>query len=587
MAQNQSNKKNRVGDSIITLLSGIGLIVCVAILFPQVRQMVLDYVIDAMNMKTYRYHVWLKLLLSYAVCGICFILFFDYCTLSNSGRLLVRKIKQEIKDCWSEVDFRSFLKPSLILMGVYFLGILTIIRANVLYRDDIWRAADGFRGWFFGFSRHISEVLSIFVNADTVLTDISPLPQLLAILVLSFSSVLLVYIIGNKKITVLRLLASIPLGISPYFLECLSYKFDAPYMALSILASIVPFLFVARKKVFLLISVLSLLVMCMTYQASSGIYMMIAVILCFQYWNSGEKPIKEVISFLGIAAFAFCFTMLFFRFFLMRPLNIQSAEYDISTEMLSLSHIVSGTLRNIKEYAMTINHDFGMIWKIGIAIVLLFFIIKSVCKSAQRKILSFFILIPVIVISFILSFGAYILLALPLFAPRALLGFGVFLAIICISIVSDYNKIASIVVLALNWCFLVFAFSYGNALADQARYTEFRITILLHDLSGLYPNSNTEDRPMLLCNSIDFTPVVKNIAKHYPVIERLVTKRLDLDLANYYYMVRYFNFDRGTLAAMHNETLSDYNSLNLPIVFDSYYHTIKSDGERVLIIFKH
>ena len=406
MAQNQSNRKNKIGNSIIILLSGIGLIVCITALFPQVRRMILDYAIEhVMHRETYTYHLWLKVMLSYAVCCICFILFFDYCTLTNSGRSFVKKTKQKIKDCLSEIDFRSFLKPAFIMSGVYLLGILTIIRANVLYRDDIWRAADGSRGWLFGgFSRYISEFLSIFIHADVVLTEISPLLQLLAILILSLSSVLLVYIIGNKKITVVGLLASIPLGLSPYFLECLSYKFDASYMALSILASIVPFLFITRKVFFLLISIISLLIMCSTYQAASGIYMMIAVVLCFQHWNSREKTNKEILYFLGTAVFAFCFTMLLFRFFFMKPLSIESAEYNISTEMLSISHIISGALDNIKEYVMTVNHDFGMIWKTGIVIVLLFFITKSVYRSAQRKILSFFVSIPVIALSFILSF---------------------------------------------------------------------------------------------------------------------------------------------------------------------------------------
>jgi len=588
MTQKQSNRKNKIMSGIIIILSIIGLILCIAALFPHVREMILDYVVKHVMYKeidreTSSYQTGIRLLLSYALGGICFILFLDYCTLTDSGRSLVREVKQEIKDCWSEIDFRSFLKPSLILLGVYFLGILTIIRANFLYRDDIWRAAEGARGWFLYFSRHITEILSIFVHADSVLTDISPLPQLLAILMLSVSSVLLVYIIGNKKITTVGLLASIPLGLSPYFLECLSYKFDSPYMALSILVSIVPFLFIARKKAFLFISVLSLLVMCMTYQASSGIYMMMVVVLCFQYWNSREKTNKEIISFLGIAAFAFCFAMLFFRFFLMRPYGLEESEYA-STLMFSASHILSGTLDNIKEYAMTINHDFGMIWKIGIAIVFLFFITKSIYRSAQVKILSFFISILVIVLSFILSFGVYFLLEAPLFEPRAMYGLGAFLAIMCISVISDYKKIASVAVLALNWCFLVFAFSYGNALADQARYAEFRITILMHDLGGLYPNAGKEGNFTLqLKNAIEFTPVVKNIAKHYPVIEKLVPKRLDSYYYDYCYFMKYFNY----ISHWPVDSYLDFDAWDLPVVLDSYYHTIKSDGEHILIILKH
>jgi len=328
----------------------------------------------------------------------------------------------------------------------------------------------------------------------------------------------------------------------------------------------------------------------MTYQAASGVYLVILILLCFRNWNNREKSYKELLSFLGIAVFAFCFAMLLFRFFLMKP----HVDGKISATMFPLPHIITGMLGNIKNYALVINHDFGMIWKTGIALVLFFFITKSTSQSAQKKLLSFFVSIPVIVISFIVSYGVYFLLTVPLFYPRALLGFGVFLAVLCIYVVSDYKKIAIVTVLALNWCLFVFAFSYGNALADQSRYAEFRISILLHDLSELYPNRNQDDMTFQFNNTIDYAPSIKNIAKHYPIIERLVPKRLSVNVDNWwdlYYFSEYFNYSKynnvvGTFFAKTGDNI-DFSALNLPVVLDSYYHTIQSDGNRILIILKH
>ena len=578
-----SNQKIKSGKIIIIILSAIGIIACIPLLFSQVRLMIMDFVIQIMHKENPVYSPeWLVSLLTYAIVGICFILFFDYCSLTNSGRRLVQNTKQELKDCLSEIDFRSLRNPVLIMLCVYFLGVLTIIRAHFLYQDDIWWSISGIRGWY-DWSRYIVVFLSYFVQPEIRMTYISPLPLLLAILILACSSVLLVYILGKGKITIVRLLASIPMGLSPFFLECLSYNFSSPYMALPIMVSIVPFLFITRKKAFIFVSVVSLLIMCMTYQAASGIYPMIAAILCFQYWNSREKNNKEIFSFLGMTAITFCFSMLFFRFFLMRPFGIEYA----STAAHSVTHLISGTLSNIINYTMTIYQDFSIIWIIGIAIVLFFFIIKSVYKSAQKRIFSFFISILVIILSFMLSFGVFSLLAAPIFSPRALMGFGVFLAILCVYVVSDYIKIASFAVLALNWCLFVFAFSYGNALADQARYAEFRVTILLHDLIILYPNENNEDRFIKFQNSIEYTPSVKNIEKHYPIIGRLVPKRLSHDLWDYTYFLNHFNFLQFAESSFLNRK-TVFNSWDeLPVVFDSYYHTIKSDGEHILIVLKH
>lgn len=588
MSRNQLMKGKKFENSIIILFSIIGLIVCIAILFPPVRQIIMDYFGKRILHRdlSITYQSWFKVLFSYAIAGICFILFFDYCTLVASGRSLVNEVKQGIKDCLSEINFRSFLKPGLFISMVYLLGILTIIRANFSYIDDIARSVGGYRGWHV-WSRYVSEFSSILVHGDTNLTDISPLPQLLAVLILSLSSVLLVYVINNKKITALKLLASIPLGLSPYFLECLSFKFDAPYMALSILASIVPFLFIASKKAFFFCSVLSLLIMCMTYQAASGIYLLMVIMLSFQEWSKQKKSNKEILSFMGIAAFAFGFTMLFFRFFLVKPADFYSATYYnyASTTTFPILQIIPGALNNIKNYALVINQDLGIIWKGGILLLFFFFIIQSMHHSAQKKFYSFFVSILVIGFSFVASYGIYSFLAIPFFRPRALFGFGIFLAILCISVVSDYKKIATAAVLALNWCLFVFAFSYGNALADQARYTDFRLNILLSDISSLYPNWNREEMTIQLKNSIDFAPSIKNISKHNPIIERLVPKRLEKETNwdNYYFDPAHFEKD-GDIS---NKYDTDTDSLDLPVVLDSYYHTIQSDGSRILITLKH
>ena len=584
MKQNQSIKKTMI-QTCIVILSVIGLITCVAVLFPQVRHKIVDLAGQILNKDIIERQGWLKALLGHALGGICFILFFDYCTFTGSGRALVQKVLLEIKDCLSEIHFRSYVKPVLLMSGVYLLGIFTIIRANFLYYDDVWRSIEGSRNWY-DWNRYVSEFTSIFIHGDTNLTDISPLPQLLAVLLIAISSVLLVYIIADKKITTTGLLASIPLGLSPYFLGCLSFKFDAPYMSVSVLASIIPFLFIERRKAFLFISIVSLFIMCMSYQAASGIYLLIVIFLGFRDWMSRKKTEKEILSFWGIATLAFCFTMLAFRFFLMKPTTV---DVPISSATHPLPHIISGLALNIKNYAMMINNDFGMIWKICIGIIVVFFITKSIFVTTRHKTLSFFVAIAVICVSFILSYGVYLLLEKPLFEPRALYGFGVLISILSIYVVSDYKKIAKVIVLALSWCFLVFAFSYGNALAEQERYGEFRRSILFHDLSTLFPD-RIEGIQIQLENSIAYAPSIKNISKHYPIIERLVPIRLG-DNWDIYYLTYYHHSYHTTIRHLPPANTpfknEDFRPLNLPVVLDSYYHTVKSDGNRVLVILKH
>jgi hypothetical protein len=190
---------------------------------------------------------------------------------------------------------------------------------------------------------------------------------------------------------------------------------------------------------------------------------------------------------------------------------------------------------------------------------------------------------------FILSYGVYFVLELPLFEPRALYGFGVLLAIIGIYVVSEFSNIAKIFALALSWSFFTFAFSYGNTLADQMRYANFRISILLQDLSALYPDKDDNKISIQLKNTIGYTPSVKNVAKHNPIIYKLVPQMMMENEPWFdFYDFEYFNYAPANsinleLNIKNGEKYVDFNTLNLPVVLKSYFHTIKSDGKRVLV----
>ena len=119
---NQSDQKIKMRNNIIKILSAIGLLACITVLFPQVRQIMFDYIAKNVIYKEAAVNpVWDGAFIKFAILGIFFILLFDYCTLIHSGKLMTQKIKNEITDCLAEIDFRSFRKPSLILFGLYLL----------------------------------------------------------------------------------------------------------------------------------------------------------------------------------------------------------------------------------------------------------------------------------------------------------------------------------------------------------------------------------------------------------------------------------------------------------------------------------
>jgi len=473
---------------------------------------------------------------------------------------------------------KDIAKKILFMFGVYTFAIISIIRADFLYHDDFERIFYGNRIWRNN-SRYIDDFLAIFLHADTLITDISPLPQLIAALLIAIASVLLVYIIYDGKVTKTACFLALPVGLNPYILQCFSFKFDAPYMGLSVLISIVPFLFTQNNIVFSLSSIISLLIMCMTYQASSGIYIILVIILCFKAWNERRKTGREIIRFVVISAASYCVSMIFFRLFLMRR-----QDTYISTDVFPIQKLFSGIANNFISYMNFVNADFGIIWKFLLFILCLTFILASVLLTKRNKIAALALSLAVVIAMCVMSFGVYLALTRPLFQPRAMYGFGIFIACVAVYLSGVPKKIVLLPAALLYWCFFVFSLTYGNALSEQKKYNTFRTEILLHDISRLFPDRAKGLLRVRLVNSEGFVPSVHNIAKRNPVIRRLVPLYLDGEewIWASFQSIRHYEFNLYLL----------YDSIDIEddkykVILDTYYHTLKTDGKVLLVILKN
>ena len=91
-------------------------------------------------------------------------------------------------------DYKSIIiKPYIYIFIILTICITALIRADFNYIDDLGRVAEGYRGWN-KFSRYTSTFLSSFIHTSKYLTDISPLPQLLAVGIMSFAGVIILYV---------------------------------------------------------------------------------------------------------------------------------------------------------------------------------------------------------------------------------------------------------------------------------------------------------------------------------------------------------------------------------------------------------
>ena len=475
---------------------------------------------------------------------------------------------------------RTWVLPVAILCLVYLVALSALLRADVNYIDDMGRAAFGYRGWD-NFSRFLSNFLAMIIHVGRKISDISPLTQIIAVIIMSLSGIIVLHLVtGEKKFSLWQYAAVVPMGLSPYFLECFSYKFDSPYMALSVLAGVAPLLLYRKGRLpYVLGSIAGIIVVCTTYQVSSGIFPMLVVFLALMMWHRGEE-IKAIASFVGLSVLGYGIGLVIFRVFIMVPVTTY-----VSNEVPSLSQMIPNTLDNYKQYFQLIISDFRKEWLILVVILVVCFVYTQVWASCRNKVLAFFVTVVGVGISLLLCFGLYPLLVNPSFQPRGMYGFGMWIAFLG-AFVAAHDKIyvGKLTCLALAWAFMVFGLVYGNAISAQNDYVEFRVEQTIDDLVDFHVLEGDKAKTVQIIGDIGDSVVVKNRPEDENILPRLIRITFGdsswmwarYTFTNYYGLSEHIKWDSSV----------DLTSMDLPIIVDNLYHTIRANGEYVLIELK-
>ena len=486
------------------------------------------------------------------------------------------KLRMELQRAFTQMK-----KPFFILCAVYIMAISAIIRADFDYYDDLGRIAGGSSGW--GFSRHLSNLLSCLLHADTWLTDISPLPQILAAVMMAAASAVILYVFDpstDGKTGFLNIAAVIPAGICPYFLECYSYKFDAPYMALSVLVSVAPILFLSGGPfVYGAAVVAGSLIMCMTYQVSAGVFPLMIIFYSLHLWRK-SVDLKKILKFILLSALSYAGALLFFSIFIMKT------EYYgyANNELLSLREMLEGKIFvHLKNYYGIMFRDFKDVWIFLMAFITLAFGGYFLYYCRQKKLLTLLWLVLSGACSLMVLFGLHPAFTMSLTAPRTMYGIGIVVALMAVML-SYFPKTlpVKLVAFALSWCFFAFSFTYGNALKLQKDYTLYRMELVAQDLNELECAVSDDIKAVRLVGNIGHSPIIENMPDDYDMLMRLVPETFGGDLMwNEYYFFHYLDLrnvvktDSGYLLKM-----------DLPVLKDTMYHTIRGNRNYIVIELK-
>lgn len=445
--------------------------------------------------------------------------------------------------------------------------------------DDSPRAALGYKQWDY-FSRYLSTALATLVHGGDYLVDAAPLPQILAMLIMAVSGILMGYIFCERttfsgwELAVLSIL-----GLNPYFLGCVSFRFDAPYMALSVLAAVVPLLYRNRNTAaYMLASGLGILAVCTSYQAASGIFPMLVVALALRMWNRGES-IREVGLFCLKSAAGYALGLLFFKLAIMIPAD---TNY-VGNALPSAGELIPHFLENLRSYYLLILSDFKPFWRIAAVLAAAAFCVRTVLDSRRRTLPAIAMTAVALILMGMMCFGLYPALASTVFAPRAMYGFGVLLTVFGMTAAEGKTRVPlKIPAVVLSWVFFVFSFTYGNALSVQKDYTDFRTQLVISDLQEVEAFRSDAPVTVQLSGSIGKAPVLWNMPQNYQMLNRLVPDTFGGgdDLTQYGF---YCYYDLQNV--VWNPDV-DLREMDLPVLEDNMYHTIRGEGSYVLVELK-
>lgn len=412
-------------------------------------------------------------------------------------------------------------KACFIILSFYLVVNINIGLAEFPYIDDIGRQLEGYSGFSEHYSRYLSEISARLIQGGSHLTDPGLSTNIISAFILTFASVTLLFVLfPSKKINLGLILSSTVIGINPWFLEALSFRFDNPFMSLSILVSLLPFIFWESKKLFNLFSIICIYLMCNSYQASSGIYILMVLTLAFLELIYGKKlNIKGLLN----SAVSYIVGMVLYKV----QITIKPpifAEQGKTPGLFQLPNVILG---NAKGYLKNIYLQSYKTW-IYLVIVLLFLLIVNILISGkQKKIFSLFYTFIWLSVGSVISYGAY--LALPmqfyLMRPRYEYGLGAFISIILVVIVgiSSKNGILSLIKSLVSGLFvfymLTFSFVYVSTLKQQNTIFESQSSILGNTLNKYVTKKN---RVVNLNKFLPNSPIYENTSSVYPLIGSLV-----------------------------------------------------------------
>ncbi|MBR3176102.1 glucosyltransferase domain-containing protein, partial [Candidatus Saccharibacteria bacterium] len=352
---------------------------------------------------------------------------------------------------------------------------------------------------------------------------------------------------------------------------------------ISVLFAILPLLFWKNRKqwTYGFAIMIGVLVVCMTYQASIGIFPMMVIFVAAREWSKKEIKNKEIWKFVLVSAVMFLLTVVVFQKFLMRPRDAYA-----SNSLPEIGNFFPLLFEHLRQYFELIFGDFRILWKILIGIMGVIFVGFFVARSNRNRIVAFLVACVALILMAISTLVMYAALEKPLYAPRAMYAVGSFIALICVYVVNGKYSgwVVKVPIFILAYCFVMFALTYGNVLREQNEFRNSRVEMVLSDLNKLPIMMSGGEKIVQVDGEIGLSPVIRNMPiGDYQMLYRLLMPSFSKNIPWMAYRIT----EQRWFDNIHCVSGLDLNEKKLPLIEETMIYDIYGDEKNILIKFKN
>jgi hypothetical protein len=432
----------------------------------------------------------------------------------------------------SAASKKNFLTFGISFALYFLLILLPILLADRYCNDDLIRSLSGNYGWNNN-GRHLANLLMrILQFGASRAIDISPFPQLLAIALLAVVSVL-IRIRFSIQSPLLAALCAMPLGAQPFFLENLSYKFDAPLMAAAVLFSLVPFFIEKRGPAYAGLGALSLLAALNFYQPAINVFLVLVFfeVAIFLRSNVQSRPVLTLTGTRFAQALA---ALVVYKVVFEGTLKDWIREHG---SIAPSSSILGSIVKNASDFWTFLTAGFSprtqllfciiSAMTLGPVILSALFTRTKTSEKSERWIAYACLLVALLASAIGFIGGPMLLLEHPIFMPRVMIGVGAAIAgglIAAHSLWLDRWPTRKWVgvVLPCIWavCFSLLACAYGRASVAQKNFEERVAAQISEDLHATQLSSGAQT--FYVSGSAGYSPLTRRAIEQFPLLSTLI-----------------------------------------------------------------